>query len=413
MPPTIAPRTPGSSPRAGANRFALALASSLAAVLVVAIAYQFVRPEPGEAVGVGEPVVEEGGVPAWIQPILAEPDESQRPALVPRLPEGVKLSILEGREEVLVTDPWVYFRRPENRSRVLHWREHPDGEFVRATGVAGLRLTGPLPAQRPEPLIVLTGDSHMDGVCAEDETAAAVLEANLALRPGVEAVRVLNAGVGQYTFPHYLAVAWRYLELAPDVLVVVVFGGNDFGAIDSVEAELAGEPEPVRPAGYDQHIQRVVKTKLAGRRGGASLWQALNQVYLFEVQPELETRSVERSLVYLEEIDRMARARGTRFIAAYLPPMHDVREEFSRNLYASLFKELEIDESALASSNRVADAMLAGLEARGIETVDARPTLREWPGHLYWVADEHLNTVGHRLLGELLAQRLAEPRAGE
>ena len=189
-------------------------------------------------------------------------------------------------------------------------------------------------------------------------------------------------------------------------MFVVVFGGNDFGALDSFEAELRGDPAPTRPTSYAERLAAVEELQIAGRPAGYSLWRALNQLVLFDAEPELTERALERAVAHLVEIDRLARERGTRFRTVYLPPAHDVRPELVRPLYAPLLEVLELDAEAVRATDALADRMLAELERRGVECLDARPALRARAEPLYWVADEHLNVLGHEVLGELLAERL-------
>jgi hypothetical protein len=82
--------------------------------------------------------------------------------------------------------------------------------------------------QQPALRILVTGDSHTDGVCNNSESFTNLLEAELsAAHPG-EAIEALNAGKGAYSFYNYLGVLERLLPLRPDVFVVAVYGGNDF-----------------------------------------------------------------------------------------------------------------------------------------------------------------------------------------
>ncbi|QDU67918.1 SGNH/GDSL hydrolase family protein [Engelhardtia mirabilis] len=347
-------------------------------------------------------------VPAWLEVVDHLPPAGSRPALLPRFAGEKPLAVFrDGSTSTLVADGASYFRRPAWTERRIPWPEHDRGEFVVEADFRGLRLTGPLPGERPEPLIVLVGDSHMEGVCSNGETAAAFLERALARDPAAEGARVLNAATGMYTFPHYLGTAWRYLQLAPDVFVLVVFGGNDFGALETDEAELRGDPKPLRPPGYNERLVRALEVQVAGREAGPSLWQFLNQELLFTVDPPRLEWALARSLEYVEAIQRLADEVGTRLVVAYVPPVSDVHPEVVGPVYAPLLSVLELEDADLKATERLADRFLAALGARGVETLDARPALRGATEPCYWIADEHLNVAGLRVLGEALAERLA------
>lgn len=351
-----------------------------------------------------------GLAPRWLEPAMDLPPAAQRPALLPTSPGASALTTLSGASGSSLThDPASYFRRPDHRVSTSWWDEHPDGEFTRHSSHLGLRLTGPLPVERPRPLIVLTGDSHMDGVCADHETAAAVAERALAARPATAGARVLNAATGMFTFPNYLGVAWRYLQLEPEAFVMVVYGGNDFGALEGFEAELAEAGPVERPPGYMERLAAAEALEVGGRPASPSLWQALNQIYLFAQVPGSLERAVERAVDHTAAIADLAEASGTRLLVVYLPPAHDVAPAKVAPLYVPLLETLELDADDVAATDRAATGYLAGLAERGVETLDARPLLRGREELLYWVADEHLDVTGQRILGEAIAERLADP----
>ena len=349
--------------------------------------------------------------PEWFDVADQLPPESERPELLPRYTGGQALAVFrDGAHSTLVADSASYFRRPAWSERRIPWPEHHDGEFVVATRERGLRLTGPLPQHRPDPLVVLVGDSHMEGVCSNDETAAAFLERALARDPSREHARVLNAATGMFSFPHYLGMAWRYLQLEPDAFVMVVYGGNDFGALETDEAEVRGERKPQRPEGYNERLALALEQQVAGREAGPSLWQFLNQTLLFAVDPSRMEWALEQSLAYAREISRLAEASGTRFVVVYLPPASDVHPDLVRALHAPLVDLLELEPEDLSLTDQLADRFLAGLDELEIERLDARPVLRGAGEPTFWIADEHVNVAGLRLLGEAVAERLARPR---
>jgi hypothetical protein len=57
----------------------------------------------------------------------------------------------------------------------------------------------------------------------------------------------------------------------------------------------------------------------------------------------------------------------------------------------------------LRSSDRIADRLLEALARLGVVTVDLRTAFRAATEPLYWHADYHIDTAGHRIVAEALA----------
>ena len=103
-------------------------------------------------------------------------------------------------------DAWSYFRHKPSQRLRLPLAEHDGGSFECSTNSLGLREDAELAAARPDLRILVTGDSHTDGVCENRESYANRLEASLLVdRPG-KCVEVLNAGTGGFSFHNYLGV---------------------------------------------------------------------------------------------------------------------------------------------------------------------------------------------------------------
>jgi hypothetical protein len=304
----------------------------------------------------------------------------------------------------------AYFRKSAGQ-RSFTWEEHPDGRIVRRVLPFGIRFGATLTSERPERLVVLTGDSHLAGVVQDDEVTSAVLEGEIR-DGGFDGVAVLNTACGYYTFPNDLGVATRFARLEPDVFVVIIFGGNDFGGLLPMQAQLEGDALPRRPEGYFDRIETALANEIDGRGGKASLWQGFNQLASFAANPELVDRTLELALDYSSAIEEVCERRGTDLIMAYLPPPGDAGEIGLKMHHDGYAEMLDLDVDALGATNRMADRFLDGLESMGVRTVDLRPALIDAAGPNYWVRDEHLNVNGHRIvaerLGPVLTATLAE-----
>ena len=105
-----------------------------------------------------------------------------------------------------VYDPDSYnFARPNLRGH-QSFQEHQAGGFPVVTNNLGLREDADTDVAKAGLRILVTGDSHTDGMCANSESFPNRLEALLAERRPGEVVEVLNAGRGGFSFHNYLGL---------------------------------------------------------------------------------------------------------------------------------------------------------------------------------------------------------------
>lgn len=112
---------------------------------------------------------------------------------------------------------------------IQRWDEHPDGEIKFFTNSLGFRNNDELNRFNDKGLrILVTGDSHTDGVVNNEESFPNVLENLLNKRDSHQVFEVLNGGVGFYSFRNYYGFLEKHKSLQPDYYLVNVFTGNDF-----------------------------------------------------------------------------------------------------------------------------------------------------------------------------------------
>ncbi len=345
------------------------------------------------------------GGPWWAPALELDADAVRPRRLAP--PPAQPLREVAGKlESELEPCPLAYFRRRAGRSEWA-WPEHPLGRIARTFAPLGVRRAAPLPDRPPDPLLVLTGDSHIDGVVDDGEVVSAVLEERLRERGWQDAV-VLNAACGYYTFPNYLGVVTRFTRLAPDWVVVVVYGGNDFGALLPMQAELEGRAGPARAPGHFERLAAAGARRFGDRDGGPSLWQGFNQLAALAGDERQQREAVELALDYTRAMAELCEQAGSRLLVVYLPPAHDVRQESLAAIHGVVAQELELDADALGTTQRLADRYLEGVALLGVDHLDLRADLQSAERPSYWVRDEHLNAEGHRILADRLARRLFE-----
>lgn len=276
--------------------------------------------------------------------------------------------------------------------------EHPRGGFRVATSSDGLREDGEVEVPKRDLRVIVAGDSHTYGLCANDESFANLLEPLLAEALEGRGVDVLNGGVGATCFPNYLGTFERLNRFEPDLLVLVAYGGNDFSATCSLDRYFRGRSMPA----LGPHQNR--KARLP--RGTAE--QETNQVNYFRNNPDDLPRAAPTAAAWTLEAARLADELGAGFLAVYLPPPTRGQPALHARIVAAAIEVLALEPGALELSDRLADEWLALLAEGGVRTLDLRPAVQAAEERLYWVKDLHLNVDGHRRVAEALLPVVAE-----
>jgi hypothetical protein len=248
-------------------------------------------------------------------------------------------------------------------------------------------------AVKPDLRVLVTGDSHTDGACDNSESWANRLEALLrAARPG-RSVEVLNAGTGSYSFYNYLGVLQKYLVLRPDVFVVCVYGGNDWGEALAPWHLYQGTPRAVGEKDYWERIFAAQKVREGW--GNNAINQSHNQYIHFQTFPEQVENALRAGLAVMQEIAGLCSKNGVRLVCLYLPPAVDVQYALNAEGFDEVGRALQLDPHALEVTNRLADRFGAALRERGVEFVDLRTRFAGQTERLYWNADLHINLRGN------------------
>jgi hypothetical protein len=315
---------------------------------------------------------------------------------------------------VEMIDPYAGKIYKPNQQFAQDFPEHPDKHFTYVINSRSMREDDEPRVEKPALRVLVSGDSHTDGVCKNSESFANLTEAALRERARAESVKsgvsfdptsieVLNAGKGSHTFYNYLGTLERHLDLQPDVFVVAVYGGNDFEEVLSIWHYYNNQGR--RPAGapiYGDQINAAVAIKQP------ALSQSLGSVKYFATYPEQKQIAVKAAIEVFTQIRDLCRERGIRLITLYIPGRPDV-EPLNPDLnLRKLMRALELQPAALASTDEMADQLLAGLATLEIEAIDLRPAFKAAGRSLYWSTDWHINLEGHKVVAEHLIKALSE-----
>jgi len=302
-----------------------------------------------------------------------------------------------------VVDPVVGHRNQRGQVvwviRAPMLRPLEEESFLHETDVHGFVRSEPLPRPLTSPRVLLLGDSHVWGVVPSEANASTLLEHALRAEPSLEGALVLNAGTAYYSLHQYALRARTLMgPLSPDVVVVVVFAGNDFielldrtrPHLDASGAELPpGEPVLSRRA--LERLERFDAMSPSSTQGlGQASW----------IYAEREDLSELRSLTEHALRAIVEATAGTALVLAVIPsfdlvfPVHAAR----RGPY-----EREVVRSGCHGEWYA--WFLQSARSMGIEVVDLLPVFREDRAVDLYARDYHLYRRGH----ELLAAELLEP----
>ncbi len=306
------------------------------------------------------------------------------------------MRIFQRVREGMVPDPVMFYRR---EGGVNNWRtfaEHPEGGFWVRSNSLGMRNDAEPLVPAANLRVLVTGDSHTDGVCSNDDSFSGRLSDLLRLDASGKTVEVLNAGSGGYTFYHYLGVLERYRELEPDVFVVAVYGGNDFSGAIKFQRYFRRRPPPIREPFTMRTFVR------AGVHGSGIESQEMVQLAYFLNNPEDVDLAVQTATAVSRRMLEICDEAGCALVFVYLPGPLVGQPRRHRDLIASRDAHMGEHAGETDPADRIADAWLARCDALAIPTLDLRPLFRASDERLYWETDSHLNLAGHALVARTL-----------
>ncbi|MHC4262456.1 MAG: SGNH/GDSL hydrolase family protein [Planctomycetota bacterium] len=316
--------------------------------------------------------------------------------------EQIARQLYPGFGKDAVWDKHTVFAHAPDRNLKLRWPEHPDGGWISATDALGMREDRPAASTPPDLRILVLGDSHTDGVCANDETFSNRLEEILRTARPERSVEVLNGGKGGWCAYNYLGAVEKWRDLEPDLVIVALYGGNDL-----VEAPLYRHyfERTERPA--EQRAMAVRVVDVATRHPAACSQAVTQTAYLTwtgDVQPAVDTTGR-----VFEEVARTCETIGAELLVAYLPAPSQVELDRHRDLLDPALDALGLTLADLDVLDAARDTLLDRLASAGLRTVDLTSALssaaRDEPQ--YWRRDLHLGLSGHVTVAAALAEVLA------
>lgn len=323
---------------------------------------------------------------------------------------------LTNESDYYVPDSFAGHFHKTHAKRTIKWGEHRNGKITMKTNNLGFRNDAETKPEKPPGTIrvIVTGDSHVDGVVNNDESVAAHLSRLLGAQgDGKTNYEVLCGGVGYYTFQNYKGLLNRFLYLNPDLFIVIMYAGNDF--MDAIRfAEVEKELSvPERSKDYLDRLNRALNMEFRAR---GPIIQAYNQIAFFTHYPDMKDRSLriaERELLEMQEI---CSRNNISFMVAILPTKLDVEPQSDTSFLGKINDTLELSEKDLSVNRLLSGYLTEFLTKRGIICIDPLEFMKTNGlkfGELYWRQDYHLNDKGHQVVADALYRQLRFPLPGK
>jgi lysophospholipase L1-like esterase len=301
-----------------------------------------------------------------------------------------------------VYDPQTIFRTRSNLNLKRKFPEHPLGTWQVVSNSLGFRNDEEVLEEKPDLRILVTGDSHTEGVMPNSENFPNVLGDLLEKRLPGRTVESLNAAVGAYSFHQYLGVIEKHKNLDPDIFVLAVYGGNDFIGMLPHLWYFHRLPEP------KYTIEFTLKVQEASKQYNELYAQVMGEVFRFTRRPGEIHFVMKASGALTREMARICREEGIHFIVVYIPSICLSQPGMLPEEVRPIFDILGLDESNYAVLRELKDRYLQVLKAEGIFCLDMEEIFAKSKEPVYWLSDFHINTLGHRLIAEALVPVVEE-----
>lgn len=332
-------------------------------------------------------------------------------------------------------DATLGWRHKPNTAFRIRWPEADTGFINFDLNNLGFRETSKTQedSQRRYRILVF-GDSHTEGAVDTPDSIPNAAEAALN-KMGIDS-EVLNAGVGGYSLYQERLLFEEMLYLSPDVVVFVLYVGNDYKdillqasphlSIDSRGEVITHPPPPAAPETWINRLQRrswafqraravwnssredefaLTPLQRIAKTHRGVVWQSMDQADFFKRYPK---RFQDSSTIHAHEVREIARSAAENNIELYfviLPSKYQIEPETNVSGFALGERLLDLDPHD-KFEDRVRENFRAILDAQHIPYLDPYDRLIQSDRQLYWTSGHHLNIEGCAVIGELLAEDL-------
>ena len=295
-------------------------------------------------------------------------------------------------------DPQAIWTHEPDLNARRSFKEHPKGAWTMRTNSLGMRRDTEVQNTSPDLRVLVVGDSHVDGICNNSENLCAVAETSLQQAHPGRNIEVLNCARGGHSMWNYLGVIEKHAELAPDIVIVTTFAGNDFTDVLMLGHIFKGSKSKGLSTEGKERREEVIALR------PHILGQGYGSLLLFKERPGELSFSLETTARLLEQIKRTCQENGAELLLMYLPsPLSFEREGLAQEELESR-ATLGLTEEDLALPRFLSERFQEISAALGIPTIDLGATLDGCAETCFWETDLHLSVEGHQRVGTRLAE---------
>ncbi|MCB0350850.1 MAG: hypothetical protein KDD38_06685 [Bdellovibrionales bacterium] len=297
--------------------------------------------------------------------------------------------IVDNEPDYYISDPIVGMVHKPHAMREYDWPEHPNKKFQSKTNNLGFREDHDTEITKPTDVfrVLVTGDSHIDGVINNKESFPNQLEFIMNSSSGKKN-EIINAGAGYYSPRAYEAVIRKYSTLSPNLFIAVIYTGNDF--LDTTHFLEMSEPV-ARPPDYYERLEKAYALN------SALVGQTLNQFFYFKNFPDMREKVINSIVESMANAAAQCTKIKSEFIVVMLPTKLDAGQHNLDKITAAI-AALELDQSDFESNRQMSREICDQLHAQNIKCWNSQEALNDSKQEYFWEQDYHLNILGHKTL---------------
>ena len=308
----------------------------------------------------------------------------------------------EGEQsEYYRVDSLAMFIHKPNVEIKFDWKEHPNQEITFITNNLGFREDNETNPNKVEgsTRILVTGDSHTDGVIFNSESFPNIAEQVFNERDSAKVYEIINGGTGFYSFKNYYGFIEKYKNLNPDYFLINVFTGNDFRETLLYEEESRSYINIIKNGYLRAKRKLLLETRLK-----VPLNQGLDQQYYFKTFPADFDSALNYAKFYTSKIDSLCKAEDIELVITLLPTKTETDKDFKERIMS----EYSWSEDILNINSNFKESYQSWLASNGVRTIDLLDTLSNPQEKVFWDKDLHINLEAHKRIGLFLADNLFE-----
>jgi len=296
----------------------------------------------------------------------------------------------------------------------LPFDDNPTGPFHFHYNSNGDRTGDPLGEGDRRESWCVAGDSHTNGLGVNDDDRLSETLQRLLNERGRDVV-VFNVAVPGSTLPHYASMVKRCGSVyRARFIVVVLYLGNDLIELSDWIRDGRPDVDSRRPSGPMEYVKTVLRRSYVFDSSALVLHSVLDGPKHPSAGHDDKLQAYFQSKFYLSHPER--RAGDLDVFDAELDEIKRAGERSGAGIaIATLPSWVQTDTQALAPVDRFEIALereiVEHVRHSGISTIDLADALNRHRGqNQFWPTDRHLNSAGHRVVGQAIFDALGSDK---